>query len=676
VYSRALIYAGYNARLAAVNDITKIKKAENELRQGKIFLDMVIEHTPMPIFVKEGGDLRYVLVNRAAEKYFGTSRDKIIGKTTGDFYPRAVADKITGQDKESLRAGGSSLSDQSIDTSGQGTRIINQLRNVVYDEEKQPQYLINVIDDVTERRQADDRELQLKLAKLQAEEASSRSESANVAKTEFLASMSHEIRTPLHAIVGYTELLLDEELKGDQRRCAEHIQKASSNLLTILNDVLDLSQIEAGALELEIKAFSLEALIGNTASIVRGAAEKKGLQFRVVFDPTLQNILNGDGPRLGQILLNLLTNAIKFTHKGDITLEVRLETRTDDFENLRFSVADTGIGISKKQRPRLFKRFSQVDNTIQQRFGGTGLGLAISKQLIELMGGKIGVNSEVGRGSTFWIIVSLSRAKNLSVEHFPEVARKAVTPARILVAEDLAINQELTRSILVAAGHQVDIVTNGMEAIAAIQAEPYDLVLMDIQMPVMDGTEATRRIRALDHPANKVPIVAMTANVLSQQIRSFKKAGMSDYIARPMKRNDLLSKLEEWLPRRCAVETISKNKLPEAHPFFNQPVFDDFQNLMGRVPAVTWLTRLGVELDTVFADDRMGTVDRGQLGHSAHDIVSHAGLLGFFELTQCCSELEKACKGGKDLKLLYKNARSASLAAHGMIDILTRRLAN
>ena len=284
-----------------------------------------------------------------------------------------------------------------------------------------------------------------------------------------------------------------------------------------------------------------------------------------------------------------------------------------------------------------------------------------------------GTPSDEGRG---WIKGVLPRAEAFASGHLAESAPKSVRSNRILVAEDLEINRELTRSILETAGHQVDIVTNGIEAVAAVQAESYDLVLMDIQMPQMDGITATREIRALDHPARKVPIIAMTGNVLPEQVRSFKEAGTNDHIGKPMRRNDLISKINKWLPRSGAVEETSKVATPASRPIFDQQAFDEFQNMMGRDQVAVWLTQLKEQLDSTFPDDKSGAVDREQLAGSAHAIVSQAALLGFFELTQLCSELEEACTSNKNLSLPLERARSASQTTRGTINAIAERLAN
>jgi signal transduction histidine kinase/CheY-like chemotaxis protein len=385
-------------------------------------------------------------------------------------------------------------------------------------------------------------------AKEHAELAQHEAERANAAKTEFLASMSHEIRTPLNGILGYTDLLLDDKaLSLDQRRQLERIQSAGSALLTVVNDILDFSKIEAGQVDLEPQPFAPAALIDNAGSIVKAQADRKQLVMRFEVARDLPARVVGDQDRLRQVLLNLLNNAVKFTPKGEVVLQVECARRTDDSCDLRFSVTDTGIGISREKQDRLFQRFSQIDGSIRREFGGTGLGLAISKRLVELMGGRIGVESAAGQGSTFWFTVSLPVAEQggqtgaIGRPKLPSGSR-----ARLLLVEDNEINQEIACAVLKAAGHDVDVVTDGAEAILAVQAKTYDLVLMDVQMPGMDGITATQHIRALQHPAHRLPIVAMTANVLPQQVKQFRAAGMDDHIGKPFKRDELYAAVERW----------------------------------------------------------------------------------------------------------------------------------
>jgi signal transduction histidine kinase/CheY-like chemotaxis protein/HPt (histidine-containing phosphotransfer) domain-containing protein len=512
------------------------------------------------------------------------------------------------------------------------------------------------------------REKQLQSARDVAELALVRAEHATKAKSEFLASMSHEIRTPLNGVIGYAERLLDEEMQPHQRRYAERIQNSSLALLTVVNDVLDFSQIESGRIALDPQPFALRALIDNTVSIVSGIAESRGLDMAVEIAPDLPEILTGDEARLRQILLNLLNNAIKFTRAGGVTVQLRSLGRQAEGEVIRISVSDTGIGIPKNKRENLFQRFSQVDQTIRREFGGSGLGLAISKRLVEVMGGEIGMDSEEGSGSTFWIVVTLPAASSLphSKDDLPV---RRLAPGRILVVEDLEINQELARTLLEAEGHEVDVASDGAEAVAAVQAKAYDLVLMDIQMPVMDGITATRTIRSLDHPARSIPIIAMTANVLPQQVRSFQQAGMNGHIAKPVRKADVKRALAEWLNAALPPNTSVEPALgdPEA---FNEAAFADFRRMMGGDRVASYLMKLLEQLDNDFAAPR-GAPEPAQLGRSAHAVVSQAALLGFSKLAHLCQRLEAACRDGGDIP---SSLNAVNLAADETREIISNLL--
>lgn len=500
-----------------------------------------------------------------------------------------------------------------------------------------------------------DRERELTAAKNVAEKALSQANIASQAKTNFLASMSHEIRTPLNGIIGYTEQLLDERLSAKQKRYAGLIQVSASALLTVANDILDFSSIEADEIKLQIEPFSLVSLVDNTVSIVSSGAGKKGVPIRIAWDSTIPKIILGDEARLRQVLLNLLNNAVKFTREGCITVRLEGKGTSEAGDVICISVIDTGIGISPEQHSRLFKRFSQGDPSIRREFGGTGLGLAISKRLVELMGGRIGVESEQGKGSTFWIELALPQADMQRPSSADAGLLAAVKPVRILIAEDVDINRELVQTLLEVAGHKIDVVSNGEEAVAAVQAKHYDLVLMDIQMPGMDGMMAIQEIRSLDHPSAQIFVAAMTANVLPQQVRNFIEAGFNDHIGKPIRRDDLFRKMREWFPVTSEETENRSVTYARGTNLFQETHFADFKNTIGADKVTQWLIRLDEQLATTFANNDFGTTDRRHLVATAHAITSQAALLGFSELAEFCAALEQACGEGKDIAVPLKN---------------------
>ena len=554
------------------------------------FLSAIIENIPNMIFLKEDKALRFVLFNRAGEELLGTPRSELVGRNDHDFFPPEEADFFTAKDRAVLESGQMlDIAEEKIHTA-KGERILHtkKLPIRVVDGAR---YLLGISEDITDRKQAEEAVAR----------ARDEAELANRAKSEFLGKMSHEIRTPLNAVIGFTDLVLDTSLTADQRELLQEVRTSSLSLLHLIDDLLDFSRIEAGALTLAHEAFSLRDVLIDSVKGLRARAEAKGLGVNLFVAPDLPDGLVGDPWRLRQIVTNLMANAIKFTDAGEVGLRVAGDpSERADLVRLHACVSDTGIGVDSQCRSDIYLPFVQADNSSTRRYGGAGLGLAISSRLVQMMGGRVWCESpsptgtEARPGAVFHFtaecamqqpvssrsdppalagpsvpVLDLSasardlRAGAHPAPSAPSLERPRPTAAprlqgrglRALLVEDNPVNQLVARCTLERWGFEVVVAAHGGLVLTALDEAtvPFDVVVLDVLMPVMDGFQVTREIRSREAGSGlHIPVVALTARAMKGDRERCLESGMDAYVSKPFRATDLFAALRAVLPGRVA----------------------------------------------------------------------------------------------------------------------------
>ena len=535
-------------------DQSQLKKVQDDLANLNNQLESLLKSIPDLVWMKDKDGL-YVTCNKRFEAFFGASVDDIVGKTDYDFIPEDLADFFREHDQNAMKSDIPLTNFEEIEFANDGhIEFLQTTKVAVKDKNGEIMGVLGIGRDLTELKQ---NEQALKAAK----EAADR---ANRSKSEFLANMSHEIRTPMNAILGLSELMLDSKLDLKEKDYLHKIHVSSKMLLGIINDILDYSKIEANKLEIEHREFDLDNVLSQLKTIFTQNAIDKGLELFFEFKNLCVKTVIGDELRVNQVLVNLLSNAIKFTHEGSVALYIELKEKSEHTALIKFSVIDTGIGITEEELPKLFAPFSQADSSITRKYGGTGLGLSISKKLVEAMGGKLNAQSQRGVGSTFsfeiefqvgsWRSNTLESVDDIKTSYSnAEQDLHSLKNIKVLLVEDNEINQEVAIAMLKKIEADVIVANNGKEAVATFLSgrDYFDIILMDLQMPIMNGYEAAAVIREHD---KEIPIIALTAAAMVEDKEKALKAGMNDHLSKPINSNEIVKTIAKWCKISAPIE--------------------------------------------------------------------------------------------------------------------------
>ncbi|HJV93342.1 MAG TPA: response regulator, partial [Azonexus sp.] len=809
IFAAAMFYLIRRGEQQLLGIQDNLQSALGELEFERTQLRTLVSTIPSLIWLKDPEGV-YLTCNPRFERLYGAPESAIVGKTDYDFVDRETADFFRRHDRLAAEAGQSSVNEEWLTFKADGYRgLFETTKTPMRASDGRLIGVLGLAHDITEHRKVQNElirhrnHLEELVSARTAElaEAKAAAEEANQAKSAFLANMSHEIRTPLNAIVGLTYLIRRDAVVQRQISQLDKVTQSAQHLLSIINDVLDFSKIEAGKLTIECSDFALEQVFTSLHDLVGDKAAEKGIEMVIDIDPNLPPVLRGDPVRLGQVLVNFASNAVKFTERGNIVCRARLLAQDGDRLAVRFEIADTGIGLSEEQQGRLFQAFEQADTSTTRRFGGTGLGLAISKRLGELLGGTVGVDSQLGQGSTFWLNVPLQRGldearpaplptanlRALVIDDLPaardatcrvlqsfgmqaataadaetalamiaaagttnapfdliladarmpgqegvhpadrirqsvappppkiilttapgvEVApdllqrgtidgvlAKPITPSslydtiaeiltgvhvpalhpasielpdpsrimgrHILLVEDNVVNQEVARDLLHDAGLVVDLAEDGQMAVDMVRSGRYDLILMDVQMPRMDGLTASREIRRLPN-GGQVPILAMTANAFAEDRQACLAAGMNDHVAKPVDPKTLINALLQWLPASLCADNSALATGPGAAPESPpsppaEPIAIKGLDVAAGLKVVSGKAASYQRILRLFADSQAETVEqlRRQLAQQhypeveriAHTLKGSAGNIGAMEIRQLAADLEQAIKHG------------------------------